>query len=306
MVIGSFVHCQSGVNRPGCNFEQRLNSTVAAAALFIASGWEMASLYVYIIDEVNEQAVLTNSRYISSAIKARLPEVQIVATGNPAWAAALTPGAVDKGGALELVDVFIPRMVGLVNTSMADTARVKAAGKRVGWYTSGNFPDGAYALGTTVEYPAIRPRLMLGMAAQKYGVDAYLYYALNGWAAYSQGVHWSPDAVSETMDVQYMRYTNGTYDGQAQTVVPGPSHSHYSGFLSTLQLVGIRDGIEDLELYKLLRTRLAKATALGIQVDAEAAALLVPDALIAGIAVDEARCQTLTLTQTLRLTLPYL
>ena len=41
-------------------------------------------------------------------------------------------------------------------------------------YTSGNFPDGPYALGLTVEYSAIRPRLMLGTAAWKLGVGAYL------------------------------------------------------------------------------------------------------------------------------------
>ena len=55
------------------------------------------------------------------------------------------------------------------------------------------------------------------------------------------------------MEVEYTRYTNCTYDGQAQIVAPGPTRSQYKGFMSTLQLEGIRDGIEDLELYKLLQ-----------------------------------------------------
>ena len=90
---------------------------------------------------------------------------------------------------------------------------------------------------------------------------------------YGQGIRWDPDDISSTMDVQYMRYTNGTYDGQAQTIVPGPPASRYSGFLSTLQLEGVRDGIEDLELYKMLRARVARCQARGVAYDAEAAAL---------------------------------
>ena len=75
---------------------------------------------------------------------------------------------------------------------------------------------------------------MLGTAAWKLGVDAYLYYATNGWQAYGQGVQWSPDDISPTMDMHYMRY-----DGQAQFVIPGPQSSRYSGFLATLQPVPI-------------------------------------------------------------------
>ena len=107
-----------------------------------------------------------------------------MACGDGAWQAALSTGALLPGGALELVDVFIPRMGTLMNTSAVSTQRVRDAGKVVGWYTSGNFPDGPYALNLVVEYSAMRPRLMMGTAAWKMDVDVFLYYALNGWAAY--------------------------------------------------------------------------------------------------------------------------
>ena len=37
-----------------------------------------------------------------------------------------------------------------------------------------------------MEFSALRARLMLGAASWKLKIDAYLYYAINGWAAYSQ------------------------------------------------------------------------------------------------------------------------
>ena len=157
MVLASFTHCQSGTDRAGCDFEVRLNHMVRAAQLFEAAGWTQDSFYVYIIDEVNAHAVQTYARNITLAIKARLPRAHIVACGDGAWAVATTPGMVDRGGALEFVDVFIPRMGTLMNTSQASIDRVKASrngggGKRVGWYTSGNFPDGPYALGKFLKF----------------------------------------------------------------------------------------------------------------------------------------------------------
>ena len=116
-----------------------------------------------------------HTRNLTTLVRAQLPHAKIVALGDGVWAAALTPGVIGPGGALELVDVLIPRMSTLMNTSVASTQRVKAAGKLVGWYASGNFPDGPYALNLMVEYSAIRPRLLLGTAAWKLDVGAFLY-----------------------------------------------------------------------------------------------------------------------------------
>ena len=53
--------------------------------------------------------------------------------------------------------------------------------------------------------------------------------------------------------------------------------------MSTLHLEGVRDGIEDLELYTLLNHTVSRAIAAGIDATPEANALEVPDALLSGV-----------------------
>lgn len=82
--------------------------------------------------------------------------------------------------------------------------------------------------------------------------------------------------------------SNATYDGEGEFVFPGPPYSRYSGLLSTLQLEGMRDGLEDLALYTLLQKRLDAATVAGVQVTVEeVAASVVPAALLAGVSGNE-------------------
>ena len=114
--------------------------------------------------------------------------------------------------------------------------------------------------------------------------QAYLYYSLAGWVAYGQGLPWDANAVTPSLEMHYVRYTNATYDGQAQLVVPGPAHSQYGGFLSTLHLEAVRDGLEDLELYKLLNRTVTAARQAGLDATSEAQALVIPAALVAGVA----------------------
>ena len=54
--------------------------------------------------------------------------------------------------------------------------------------------------------------------------------------------------------------------------------------MSTLQLEGMRDGLEDLELYRILSAKVDEATARGIDASAEAAALVVAPSLLEGVA----------------------
>jgi hypothetical protein len=77
----------------------------------------------------------------------------------------------------------------------------------------------------------VRYLLPVGTVTLVQILKAYLYYAINGWVSYSQGVPWSPDDVTPTMDVHYNRYVNTTYDGEGQFVVPGPLDSRFSGWL---------------------------------------------------------------------------
>ena len=180
----------------------------------------------YMVDEASFHGDLW--RNTSRQIKARLPRVQVVVCGNPAFAAvaggqpgnSIIPGAplqpsnfsqLEEGGAYEFVDLFIPRMATFVNTSVEVLERIRASKspvgihRRVGWYTSGD-PGGYNSLNTMMEFSALRARLMLGAAAWKLRPDAYLYYAISGWAAYSQGARWDWRDVSSTLNVQYIRF----------------------------------------------------------------------------------------------------
>ena len=222
----------------------------------------------------------------------------------------------ESGGLLEFIDWFIPRTSTYANQTASHLAAIRVKGKKIGWYTSG-IPGGDNALQIGyLEYSAIRPRLLLGTAAWKANAEAYLYYSLAGWMPYAQGVLWNPDAVTESMEISYSRFNNATCehnlsrvqllylpwkgillclelnmtachccsdDGQAQLVVPGAQNSRYGGFLSTLHLEGIRDGIEDLELYRLLNRTVAEARVAGVDATSEAQALEIPDALLSGM-----------------------
>jgi hypothetical protein len=120
------------------------------AKLFLASGWAPDSLYVYIIDEISNISVNLYARNTSALIKNRLPFVKVVATGDGVFGVALNISSLRKGGNLEFVDVLIPRMHTYAGTDPDAIAAIRAEGKKVGWYTSGD-PDGPYSLNTFVE-----------------------------------------------------------------------------------------------------------------------------------------------------------
>ena len=47
------------------------------------------------------------------------------------------------------------------------------------------------------------------------------------------------------LDVNYLRWQNATYDGEGEFIFPGPPSSKYGGFLSSLQLEGVRFSMEE-------------------------------------------------------------
>ena len=95
--------------------------------------------------------------------------------------------------------------------------------------------------------------------------------------------------MTPTLEVNYLRWVNATYDGEGQFIFPGSPKSRYGGFLPSLQLTGMRDGLEDLMLYQHLQNLLdtARATPGVALADEEIAASLVPPALLAGVSAEE-------------------
>lgn len=291
IVLQSFCDCThiDGFSRRGCEYEERVSEMMRTAQLLTAAGWAEDAFYVYLLDENDAHETVRN---VSQHVKQLLPRATTVVLGDNAFPreGITYPGIymnlsqLEPGGWLEFVDLFIPRVATYAANLTGSVAAVKAKGRRVGWYSSG-VPAGSAGLNTFAEYPAIRPRLLLGTAAWKMQTDAYLYYSINGWVPYSQGLPWDPTALTRTLDVGWVRWINASYDGEGQFVSPGPPTSRYGGFLATLQLEGMRDGLEDLELYRVLAARLEQARAVrgGIDVAAEAAALVVPAALLESV-----------------------
>jgi hypothetical protein len=227
IVLEGLTDCQGGLNKTGCELEYRISQVKALAARATAQGWSEENLFVYIFDEVGSSSVNAVGRILSSRVKSVCAKCQVVACGSAVFSMlAADPTVYEKGrgGALELVDVFIPRLADYANASKLLLATLRAAGKRVGWYVSGA-PAGDHALNFFVEYPPIRPRLLAGFVAHKFKSDALLYYAMNGWASYGKGVPYNLDAVSSTLNVTYFRNVNATYDGEGQLVVPAPETS---------------------------------------------------------------------------------
>ena len=290
LVLETFCHCTSikGLNATGCLFEQRLEAMVANAKMAKAAGWDESNFYVYLLDETDVHPWMRN---VTSRVHALLPQAKTIALGDNAfpYEGAVMPhlnfSALEDGGWLEGVDIFIPRMPTYANLTETAVRTVREQyGRQVGWYTSG-VPAGNFALNTGyMEYPAMRGRLLLGTAAWKYKSDAYLYYSMNGWLPYSQGARWDSDtALTRTLEVGWVRWINASYGGEGQLVAPGPPRSRYGGFLSTLQLEGVRDGLEDLELYNMLDARVRQAAQAGIGAAREAEALVVPASLLESV-----------------------
>eukprot|EP01045_Picozoa_sp_COSAG04_P006827 COSAG04_NODE_343_length_16235_cov_7.800570_3_plen_110_part_00 len=107
----------------------------------------------------------------------------------------------------------------------------------------------------------------MGLAAYKHGIDAYEYYALGNWEQFFQvtsdgRAEYLPLARPETLtpflEVTDIMYDATSYDGEALLLLPGPT-----GILSTLHFDSIRDGLEDLEYFRLLSGLVAAARAKG-------------------------------------------
>ena len=132
-------------------------------------------------------------------------------------------------------------------------------GKRAWWYICVG-PREPAALNWFVQYPAIRARLLMGVAARKYEVDGFLYYRMAGWNNNDKPITTGPytDWIP--------KYHQTLPDGDGLVICGGPD-----GPLSTIRLENIRDGIEDYEYYHLLDSLIARASEMHLSAQGRAA-----------------------------------
>jgi hypothetical protein len=226
---------------------QLVNATAAAIEATTEAGWPLENTIVYIGDEIGGP-LLEGLAAQSAAIKARWPEVKVVTCGRNQWARRIRHTEwpwlpQDPMDNFSAVDIFVPYTIGYENTSEATREAVRRAGQKVGWYTSG-VPSGHGGLNFYVEYPAVRSRLLMGLAAWKQQSDFYIYYELGGWVSFSGPAGYTPaaapDGLTPFMEVTDVMYTSSSYDGEALLILPGPK-----GMLSTIQFESLRDGLEE-------------------------------------------------------------
>ena len=161
--------------------------------------------------------------------KDRFPDVKTMTT-------AVDPGYGVVTGLGAVVDIWVP-LIPAYDRSQA--ARARAAGDEVWWYVA-HTPFYPYA-NWLVESAALEARLLWWMS-HGWEVDGFLYYAVNRWPRQREllrrergnRTNWDPAS---------FRTNNGAGD----LLYAGPD-----GPVTTIRLENIRDGIEELELLRLV------------------------------------------------------
>ncbi|UCH36457.1 MAG: DUF4091 domain-containing protein, partial [Armatimonadota bacterium] len=154
------------------------------------------------------------------------------------------------------VDIWVP-LTAHYRHDIAEHYR--AQGDEVWWYVC-CAPHHPYA-NWFIDYPATDHRVLFWQN-WKYGVNGFLYYALNRWhsnrlaqpppgdliplddpaarSAIAAGKRWP--------EVPWNTFTYSNFNGDGQLIYPGPNGNP----LSSVRLECIRDGIEDYEYFHLL------------------------------------------------------
>jgi hypothetical protein len=221
----------------------------AAAWLPVAEAAGVRDLcYIYCFDE-RPREQLEVVYQTAARIRARFPDIEVVTTArDPAFGLGRgDPGGPDPGG---IRVVPVSDWVALTPEFDANAAAILAAredGRNLWWYVC-LAPRQPYA-NLFVEYEGIQPRLLLGAMAAKYRPEGFLYYAVNRWSAAARPIRSGPRTDWNPASFQHN-------NGDGSLLCPGPD-----GPLATIRLENLRDGMEDLAYYQLLR-RLLRARGL--------------------------------------------
>ncbi len=132
----------------------------------------------------------------------------------------------------------------------ATARKLRAAGKKVWWYTCGG-PQYPYVNMGCTDYPQIDGRLLLGPLTYLYA-DGFLYWHVNFWLGDEL------NAVQDESDTYFPGWIEHRHGGGV-SIYPGHDH-----ILPGIRLANVRDGVEDYEWLQLVEKRLGRATAEGL------------------------------------------
>ncbi len=229
------------VHYPGTNPD--LNARIAEIKEYLKVV-DMAGVrklcYFYGFDEVQDEPSLKRLFETTATLKKHFPAIPFLttATAYQNCRGALMPGAKSVDGWCPISGTFADPQ-GIKNTQQAIFN-----GRKIWWYVCNCSPPPEPNF--DLEPSPTEPRLLMGSLSAKYHVQGFLYYALNYWG--SNGlpadtaklpyVEWNPNGISWP----------DRYNGQGILIAAGED-----GPIPTIRMEMIRDGLEDYDLYAILR-----------------------------------------------------
>ena len=207
--------------------------------------------YIYAFDELQSHRTGVANQ-LAAHINQRFPGIPVMMTMREAHFGTNQP----RGGD---IDIYVPRFNEYFD-HFETVERSRKMGNTVWWYTCVN-PDHPYP-NLFVDYPLIESRLIMGAMPAKYNPPGFLYYSTNRWRN-AEAI----DVTGPRTEFRVDSYIGTNADGIL--FYPGPD-----GPLGSVRLENMRDGMEDLAYYKMLR-ELIPADRDDAQVPEEVAASLI-------------------------------
>lgn len=226
-----------------------------------AAGWPRSNMTIYLFDETKEFELLDR---VARRVGEAFPDILLMTTAYDR-SYGVKGGPIDKS-----IDIWCPLTPVFVE-EMEAIEKAREIGKKIWWYVC-CVPRANTDLNFFCQLPAVRSRLLMGTANWKYKPDGFLYYRISGWNHYRKPIDSGPLT-------DWKPYFLPGPDGDGELICPGPN-----GPLSTLQFENIRDGIEDYEYFWVLNDLITRVKEKGIDVDAEAELLNIPEDLMQSIA----------------------
>lgn len=202
--------------------------------------------YIYCFDEISSSQAFA-ARQILSLIKTKYPNIPIMTTAYDA-----TFGKDPIFGLDPYIDIWVPA-VGSYVKNLKNAKAARKRGKKIWWYVcNGPAPPTVNLLLASTTSAS---RLLLGVLANKYKPDGFLYYQVANWGAPGeQLVSQGPLTAHSGMNGH-----RATQDGDGMLFYPGKA-----GTLPTLRVKALRDGLEDYEYYHIIEQKFPNSKLLKI------------------------------------------
>jgi hypothetical protein len=200
-----------------------------------AHGWDKMA-YIYVVDEPSSKEAYNDVRARSKFVREVVPQLKVLCTKgpqvrNPPW-----------GGLVGSVDIWVPLW------PLFEEAAVRrrlSAGEEIWSYTA-LCQGGPETPFWELDFPLLNYRIPMWIS-WRFGVTGLLYWSATNWA--SAGDVWTNPL---TYDAQYNMEGSLLYPGEDAGV---------QGFIGSIRLKEIREGLEDYEYLKILAKRRSKAAA---------------------------------------------